>query len=202
VTTPVELVWGALRLDPEAFRLLLAASAPRAGLGLTVAYLAGLSMALGQSVALFAARVSARRFVATLAVQGLLFLASFAVWALSLWWVARLGFDAARPLRDVVGVVGLAYAPQLFGFLVLTPYLGVPLQSVLSVWTLLATLVAASAVFGLGLREALACSAVGWLLARLLQHTLGAPVVRSGRWVRAWVAGIEAASRRPSAGSR
>ena len=190
MTTPLDLVRGALALDPEAFRALLAPAVADPRLGLVVVYLAGLSLALGQSVVLFAERVSPRRFASTLAVQAGLFLAAFLVWALSVWWVARVGFDAARPLRDVVAVVGLAYAPQLFGVLVLAPYLGGPLQALLSVWTLLATLVAAAAVFGLTLVQAIACTAGGWLLSQLLQRTVGRPVVRAGRRVRAWVAGI------------
>ncbi len=191
MTTPLDLILGALALDPEAFQALLGPGAARQRLGLGVVYLAGLSMALGQSVVLFAERVSPRRFASTLAVQAGLFLAAFLVWALSVWWVARVGFDAARPLRDVIAVVGLAYAPQLFGVLVLAPYLGGPLQAALSVWTLLATQVAASAVFGLTLGQAVVCAAGGWLLSQLLQRTLGRPVVRVGRRVRAWVAGIE-----------
>jgi len=190
VTTPLDLVRGALALDPAAFRALLSPVVADPRLGLAVVYLAGLSHALGQSVALFAQRVSPRRFLATLAVQAALYLAAFLLWAVSVWWVARLGFDAARPLRDVVAVVGLAYAPQLFGALVLAPYLGGPLQTALSVWTLLATLVATAAVFGLTTAQAVACTAGGWLLSQLLQRTLGRPVVRAGRRVRAWVAGI------------
>jgi hypothetical protein len=195
VTTPLDLVRGALALDPEAFRALLAPAVADPRLGLVVVYLAGLSLALGQSVVLFAERLSPRRFASTLALQAALFLAAFLVWAVSVWWVARIGFDAARPLRDVVAVVGLAYAPQLFGVLVLAPYLGGPLQAALSVWTLLATLVAASAVFGLTMAQAIACTAGGWLLSQLLQRTLGRPVVRAGRRVRAWVAGTAPAAR-------
>ena len=202
MTTPLDLLRGALALDPEAFRALLAPAVADPRLGLVVVYLAGLSLALGQSVVLFAERVSPRRFASTLAVQAGLFLAAFMVWALSVWWVARVGFDAARPLRDVVAVVGLAYAPQLFGVLVLAPYLGGPLQAVLSVWTLLATLVAASAVFGLTLGQAVACTAGGWLLSQLLQRTLGRPVVRAGRRVRAWVAGIAPDAQRESGARR
>lgn len=198
MTAPLDLVRGALALDPEAFRALLAPTAAGARLGLTVVYLAGLSLAVGQSVALFAQRVSRRRFLGTLAVQAALYLAAFMVWALSVWWVARVGFGAARPLSEVVAVVGLAYAPQLLGALVLAPYLGAGIHALLSVWTLLATLVAASAVFGLAMPQAVACTAGGWLLSQLLQRTLGRPVVRAGRRVRAWVAGIAADDTRGS----
>lgn len=191
----VDLVLGALALDPEAFRSLLASHAPRHRFGFAVVVLAGMSLALGQSVALFAERVSPRRFLATLVVQALLFGGSFLAWAVSAWAVARLAFGAARPLGDVVAAVGLAHAPQLFGAFVLTPYLGTPLQTVLSVWTLLAVLIATAVTFGLAIGQAVLAAAGGWLLSLLLQRTIGAPIVRAGRRLRAWVAGT---GRRPS----
>jgi hypothetical protein len=159
--------------------------------GAWVVFAAGLSLAVGQSVALFAVRVSPRRFLASLVVQAVLFAAGFFFWALSVWWVARFGFDAVRPLRDVVAVIGLAYAPQLFGALILAPYLGVPLQTLLSAWTLLGTVVATSVVFGLGLQDAVLAAGAGWLVTQIGQRTIGRPLVRWGRRVRNWVVGAD-----------
>lgn len=193
----VDLVLGALALDPDAFRTLLASEAARHRFGLAVVVLAGLSLALGQSVALFAERVSPRRFAATLLVQALLFAASFLAWAASTWAVARLAFGAALPLRDVVAAVGLAHAPQLFGAFVLTPYLGTPLHTALSVWTLLAVLVATAVTFGVSLGQAVVAGAGGWLLTLLLQRTVGAPIVRWGRRLRTWVAGTRPGAPEP-----
>jgi hypothetical protein len=191
MSAPLELVQGALALDRGAFEALLGAEGRRLATGAWVAAGAGLSTAVGQSVALFAVRVSPRRFAASLVVQMLLYVAAFFVWALSIAWVARIAFDAARPLGDVIAAIGLAYAPQLLGALGLMPYFGAPLQTLLSAWTLMATVVAASVAFGLGLPAAIACTAGGWVVAHLGQRTVGRPVVRAGRRVRSWVAGAE-----------
>jgi len=186
---PVDLVLGALALDRAAFEALLAAEAMHLRTGTLVTFFAGLSIAIGQSVALFALQVSPRRFAASLLVQAVLFVASFFAWAVSVWWVARVGFDAARPLRDVIAVVGLAHAPQLLGFLVLTPYFGAPLQNLLSAWTLVATLVGTAVLFSLDLRASALVVAGGWLLTLLGQRTFGRPLVRLGRRVRLLVVG-------------
>jgi hypothetical protein len=195
MSSTLDLVLGAFTLDRTVFTALLEAGALRPPVGTWVLFGAGLSYAIGQSVALFAVRVSPRRFAASLLVQALLFAASFFVWALATWGVAWVLFDAIRSLRDVVAVIGLAHAPQLLGALVLAPYFGTPLAALLSAWTLAATIVATSAVFGLALPEAIACAAVGWLLSQLGLRTVGRPVVRLGRRVRNWVVGADPADR-------
>lgn len=182
--SPLELMGAALTLDAAAFRALLASDTSGLRVGLLVVYVAGLSSSLGQSVALFATRASPRRFAATLALQALLFVGAFLVWALTLWWLAAVAFSAPRPLSDVIAVVGLAYAPQLFGFFTLAPYLGSPLQALLSIWTLLATLIATAAVFDLAIGPAIAVSAGGWLGSQLLLRACGQLLVRIGARVR------------------
>jgi len=182
--TPLELIAAALRLDAHGFRALIESEASGLRVGLLVVYLAGLSSSLAQSVALFSTRVSPRRFAATLGVQALLFVGAFLVWALSLWWLAEVAFGAPRPLASVIAVVGLAYAPQLLSLLTLAPYLGTPLQTLLSIWTLLATLVAAAAVFDLSIGAAVAVSGGGWLGSQLLLRGFGALLVRLGARVR------------------
>ena len=187
--TALDLVPNALRLDPDAFRTLL--SRPNAGLrgALAIVFLAGLSAALGQSVMLFANRVSPRRFVASLFVQALLFVAGFVAWAATVWATAMLLMDRPAPFAAAVAAIGLAYAPQLLGFLVLTPFLGGPFNVVLSVWTLLATLVATSVAFDLTRNETILVAFAGWVAAQVLQRTVGRPLARIGRWVRHRVAG-------------
>lgn len=184
----LDLVRQALALDPQAFAA--AEGGPYSlRLALTVVFLAGLSSALGQSVVLFAARVKPRRFAASLLLQAAIFVAVYLFWTLSIWGVARVVFHELRPFRDIAMAVGLAYAPQLFGFFVLTPYLGSFFGVVLSVWNLLAITIAAHVVFDLGLWQALACSALGWVLLQLAQRTVGWPVGWLARRARHWVAG-------------
>ena len=185
----LDLVPSALRVQPEAFRELLAR--PDGGLrgALAIVFLAGLSTALGQSVMLFANRVSPRRFLASLLLQAVLFLAAFVAWTATVWLTAMLLLDRPVGYPTVVAAIGLAYAPQLLGFLVLAPFLGGPFGIVLSVWTLLATLVATSVAFDLGRSETVVVAFAGWLVAQALLRTIGRPLARFGRWIRHLVAG-------------
>jgi hypothetical protein len=191
------LVGDALALRSEGFTAILAAGAPGTRIGLLVVFAAGLSTAIGQSVILFAHRVSPRRFGASLLVQAVLFTAGFLTWVVATSLVAGTLFDRPRPVGAAFATIGLAHAPQLLGFFVLTPYFGTPLATALSVWTLLATLLATAAAFDLTAPEAAACAGLGWLLAQLVQRTVGRPITRVGRYLRDRVAGVEL-RRRPA----
>jgi hypothetical protein len=177
----LDLIGGALRLDPVAFAALLA-SDPR--LGTAIVYFAGLSTAIGQSIALFTARVSPRRFAFALGVQAALFLGGFLLWAASTHLLARALYGAEIPLVHAIGTIGLAHAPLLFGALVLAPYLGTPLQTLLSIWTLLAVVIATTTTWGLTTPAAIACGSGGWIVSHLLQRTIGRSIVRVAARVR------------------
>jgi hypothetical protein len=192
------IVADVLALRHEAFAAALADGRAGLRLGLLVVFLAGLSVAVGQSVILFAHRVSPRRFAATLLVQALLFLAAFVTWSAAVWFVAGTFFGSSRPLSLAIAAIGLAYAPQLLSFFVLTPYFGTPIGTVLSVWSLLATLMATAVAFDLAVTEAAAAAGLGWLLAQALQRTVGRPIVRIGRAVRHAVAGVDVRARPPT----
>jgi len=163
----LDLIGGALRLDPQAFR---AAEVLQAGprMALFILFLGGLSTTLGQSVVLFANRVSRRRFVLNLGVSAAMLLVTVAFSAMSIWLAALLVFRAHKPFLDVLTIVSLSYAPLLFGFLVLLPYLGNKISHLLRIWILLATLVAVAAIYGFGFWEALFCTILGWLLLEVL----------------------------------
>lgn len=184
----LELIGGALRLQPEAF----AALELRPGglrFALWVVLLAGLSSALGQSLVLFVNEVRPRRLVSSLLLSALLFALSFLFWVASIWLVAEQVFGRERPFVDAVRIVGLAYAPQLFGFFTLTPYFGGAIATALSIWGLLATLVATGVAFDVGLPAAAACTALGWLLLFVAQRTVGRPLIWLAKRLRHAVAG-------------
>ena len=159
-------------------------------LALAVVVLAGLSEALGQSVVLFANRVKPRRFVASLFLSAGLYTAGFVLWALSVWLVGTYVFDAQQTLRTVTKAVGLAYAPYLFAFFILTPFWGDGVSVALSLWSLLAVLVAVQVTLSLTLAQALLCSALGWVLLQLLRRTVGRPVIWGVLWLRGRIAGV------------
>ena len=159
-------------------------------LALAVVVLAGLSEALGQSVVLFANRVKPRRFVASLFLSAGLYTAGFVLWALSVWLVGTYVLDSQQSLRTVTKAVGLAYAPYLFSFFVLTPFFGDGVAVALSLWSLLAVLVAVQVTLSLTLSQALLCSALGWVLLQLLRRTVGRPVIWGVLWLRERIAGV------------
>lgn len=185
------LIAGALALRTEAFVDLLGLQVAPLHLGLYVVFFGGLSLAVGQSVILFAVRVSRRRFGFSLLLQAVLYVSSFLAWSWSVWLVGTFAFGGERSYLEVVATIGLAHAPQLLGLLALIPYFGVPMQSLLSAWTLLATLVATSVLFGLSLLPAAVCVAGGWLLVELAQRLMGRPFTSLGVWLRRVVTGTE-----------
>lgn len=178
----------ALALDREAFALLDHGTGGLR-LALTVVFVAGVSSAAGQSLVLFVNRVSPRRFAASLLLSGAIFTVVYLFWTTSLWLIAGYGFGHQRPYVNALRTVGLAYSPQLFGFLVLTPYFGSVVAAVLSVWNLLAIVVATSTVFHMTTWQSAASAALGWTLLQLLQRTIGRPVMALARRLRIVVAG-------------
>ena len=116
--------------------------------------LAGLSQEIGQIVILFLNRIKPGRFVFSLLINALLF-CPLAFWP---WWAAPGSLPWPRGLRgsrlkDLVIVLGLAYAPLLFAFLGALPYLGVPILSLLSIWHLLAMVVGFGAIANLSISQ-------------------------------------------------
>lgn len=187
-TGALEIIGGALRLDPAAFSAVV--SRPDGlRLALVVLLLGGFSNAIGQSVALFANHVRPWRFLASLAVGALLFAVSVLIWGAAVTALAGLAFSQATEARQVAQVVGLAHAPRLFAFLVLTPYFGSPLGAALTVWTLLALAVGTRTVFDLGLAGTLAVLGLAWLAIELLSRTVGRPLVATARALRRFTAG-------------
>ena len=184
------LLGGALRLEPGVFGQ---AEALPTGLrtALLVVLLAGFSTALGQSAVLFINRIKTGRFAVSLAVAAVIFAFTYLFWTTSILLTARYVFHSAADWRGVATAVGLGYAPRVFGLLVFTPFFGVPVSVLLSLWSLLAILTGIGSVLGLADWQALLCSVLGWLMLQLLERTVGRPVVGVARWLRRRAAGAE-----------
>ena len=181
--TLAQLVGGALRLDRSAFDAIEQSSQ-----GLRDAFillvLAGASLTLGQSVVLFLNRVSAPRFALALVLGGLELVLEALIWVVSVWVVVGL-LGVSRPhLVETLDVMGLAYAPFLFGVLMFLPYVGLPMLWLLRLWVLLAAIVGTSAAFEIP-PELAAVAAVGGFLSRwLLLHVFDRAVQAADRWYR------------------
>ena len=177
-----QLVSGALRLEPAAFQAALTQPGGQS-VTMVLLFLAGLSATVGQSVILFANRVSRRRFAVSLVTFAAMLVFSVIVWVASIWLLANLLFDQQRPFNTVLIIVALCYAPLLYGFLVLLPYLGNILAVILRIWIFLATIAAVAAVYEFNLWAAAACCILGWLLLELASRL---PLFRVAR-IRQWL---------------
>jgi hypothetical protein len=179
----------ALALDERIFTAIQTAPNGLA-VALAVVFLAGLSEALGQSLILFLNRVSPRRFGLALFLSAGSHVVGYLVWATSIWLVGAYAFSQEQSFEILVRVVGLAYAPQLLSFFILTPYLGSFFSLLLSIWSLLATVVAIQIAVDLTLWQALICSGLGWLLVQAWRRTLGRPVLAAGHWLQRHAVGM------------
>jgi Yip1 domain len=151
---------------------------------------AGLASQLGHSVILIANRVRPPRFAMSIGVGSAFYLFNVSIWSLSIWLLGRLFFKDVS-YWEVLNVVGLAQAPHLFGFLVLLPFLGVPLGWLLSLYSLLAMLVGIQVVFDVTFYLALGISGLGWAVLQVFQRTIGQPITTLAHRVRTRVAGLE-----------
>lgn len=159
-------------------------------LAIVVVLLAGLSLAIGQSIILFINQVQPVRFFFSLFISAILFLFEFLFLVLSTWLICLLPDSVHVSLPTLFIVLGLAYAPLLFSFLGVLPYFGVPLLRLLSIWNLLAMVVGFSAVTNTGRGFAFGYVIVGWAVKELLDRTIGQPISQLGKAIADRVAGI------------
>jgi len=195
-----ELVGWVFALNAEAFRAVEAL--PR---GMTVAVvivlLAGLSQAIAQAAVLFLNQVKPLRFVLSLVLNALLFVAGFFFLVFSTWLITLLPWSSSISFSSLFKGLGTSYAPLLFSFLGALPYLGSPILALLSIWQLLALVVGFGAIANVSLSIAFGYVAFGWIVLQILQNTLGQPIANLGKRIANSVAGVElVTSRRELAG--
>jgi hypothetical protein len=177
-----EFVGGALRLDRATF-VLVEHSPIGLRVALTVLLLAGASETLGQAVVLVLNRVSKRRFALALVLGGLELVFEALVWIAILWLLAGLFGGERASFLPAVRVLGLAYAPLLFGVLVFLPYIGPVLARLLRVWVLLAVVTGTSVVYGLVPVVAAVAAVTGFLARWLLLRLVGQLGDTANRWL-------------------
>ncbi|MGF1569856.1 MAG: Yip1 family protein [Nodosilinea sp.] len=185
------VLWGILRLNPEAFQAIRQFPAEQIDtLALAVVFLAGFSQAVAQSIILFMNRVKPLRFMISLGLAALLFVAGYLFWAASIWLAGQWFLDDPISWQTVADSLAFSYLPLVFSFLGAMPYFGVPILRLLSVWNLLAVVVGFSILAGLSAGQVLWHVGLGWVVLQVLQQTVGQPIVNLGRWLTNRVAGV------------
>ncbi len=156
----------------------------------SIAFAGGVSLLLGQSVILFANRVRPPRFLASLLLNGVLYVGNLLVWAWAVRFVARLLLGVRIPPEESITLMFLTAAPMIFGFLILMPYSGPFVGRLLNLWSFLITYQLVALVYEIDWWSALWVVGVGWLLTLLLSNTIGWPLTAFFRRLRSWVAGV------------
>jgi hypothetical protein len=177
------LIGGALTLNGEV--LLAARDAPRAYLAaVLLALAAGVSLTLGQCVVLFANRVPPARFAATVFAGAVVYAARLLLWAAGIWVVGLLSPRYALPLSTTFLAVCFGQAPQLFGFFIMLPYMGMSLRRVLDAYSLIVVVAGLRAMLDLPVLPAFLAAGLGWLLQAFVAGLLERPLagVRSWMW--------------------
>ncbi len=185
----LQIISMALRLEPQVF---LAVQVAPNGIwvALAVVALAGVSEALGQSLILFLNHIRPARFGLAVAIATATHMVGYLIWTMTIWLAGRALFHQDQPLIAVASAVGLSYAPQIFSFFVLTPYMGNLFSIVLSLWSMLAVIVSIRVGMHLEIWQSVVLAGTGWILLQTLRRTIGRPVMRWQRWLASRAVGI------------
>ena len=149
-----------------------------------VVALAGISESVGQSLVLFVNKVRPRRFIPAVLISLISYVAGYLLWTASVYVVGRYGFDQRVTWVSIAAVVGMAYAPQVLAFFELVPFFGNPFGILLTLWSMVAVVIAVQTALGLTLGQAVLAAGLGWLLLQVVRRTVGIPVYSLGRWLR------------------
>ena len=164
-----DVIVGVLKLDPNVFTTIIN-TAGGGWVALAILFVAGILDMLGQSVVLFANRVSPRRFGVSLFMSGLMLIFSVLVWAISIWLVVNFIFFLNGRLATVFILVALSQAPLVFGLFTLFPYLGNFIYHAVRVWSLLALVVGIKAIAGAVFWQGILACLIGWLFVQFIIH--------------------------------
>jgi hypothetical protein len=182
LTAVWDVAVGVMRLDPEVFTSVV--NTPGAGLvALVIAFVAGISDMLGQSVVLFANRVSPRRFGVSLVMAAVVLIVSIFFYAFSIWLIVKFVFFLPGRFRIILILVALSYAPIVFSFAALLPYLGNFIYQAVRVWSLLALVIGVKANAGAVFWQGILACLLGWLFIQFVVHM---PVLKI-KAVDAWL---------------
>jgi hypothetical protein len=169
LTAMWDVAVGVMRLDPEVFTTV--ADTPGAGwVALAIAFVAGISDMVGQSVVLFANRVSPRRFWVSVVMSALVLIISIFFYTFSIWLIVKFVFFLPGRFGVILILVALSYAPIVFSFASLLPYMGNFIYQAVRIWSLLALVVGVRAIAGALFWQGILACVLGWLFIQFVVH--------------------------------
>lgn len=132
-------------------------------IALTIVLMAAFSHLLGSTAILLINRATLPVLLLALLLDGLSVVCGYFFWTFAVLKVGQWLKPIDPTYRELLSPIGFAYAPQVLNFLTLVPLLGRPIELILSIWSLLAVIVAVRQGLDIGTRRAALISVVGWL---------------------------------------
>jgi hypothetical protein len=132
-------------------------------IALTIVLLAAVSHLLGSTIILLINRATVPVLCLALFIDGLSVICGYYFWTFAVWKVGQWLKQIDPTYRELLSPIGFAYAPQVLNFLTLVPLLGRPIELVLSIWSLLAVIVAVRQGLDINTRRAALIGIIGWL---------------------------------------
>lgn len=129
----------------------------------SIVIIATLSHMFGSAVILVINRATLPILLLALILDGLSVIAGYYLWTLIVWKVGQWMKPIAPNYKDLLSLVGFAYAPQILNILTLIPLLGRPIELILAVWSLLAVIVAVRQGLDISTRRAALLCLVSWI---------------------------------------
>ncbi|GAC1484866.1 MAG: hypothetical protein NVS2B14_22090 [Chamaesiphon sp.] len=133
----------------------------------TIVILAAVSYTLGSAVILLINLAPLPILAMALLINGLSVVGGYYFWTFSIWKIGQWLRPNYSTYGDLLSPIGFAYAPQVLNFLTVIPLLGRPIELVLSVWSLLAVIVAVRQGLDFSTRKAALICLVGWPLVQI-----------------------------------
>ena len=134
---------------------------------ITIVILAAISYALGTTVILIINRATLPIIVLSLLIDGLSVVGGYYFWTLTIWKIGQWLRRDSLTYGELLIPIGFAYAPQVLNFLTLIPWLGQGIELLLSIWSLLAVIMAVRQGLDIKTRWAAAICLVGWPLVQI-----------------------------------
>jgi hypothetical protein len=191
IGTMLSLVGGALKLDPAAFQAVFDHTDRTGAMLFVIVFIAGLSIMMGQSVVLFANRVTPGRFAVSLVLGALKFVIDVTIIVVVIWIMANVLGEKPWNFTQVARAIALVSAPYWLSITVLIPYLGLIIERVLKIYVYLALLVSVQTIFSIDFFYALWTSMLAIGLAHVVSSLLGRVLTPLAAQLTDAVAGAE-----------
>lgn len=134
---------------------------------LTIVVLAAISHAIGSWVVFIINWTAISILPLALLIDALSIVFGYYFWTLTIWQIGRWLRKNPPSFRELLIPIGFAYAPQVLNFLTLIPLLGEPIGLFLSVWSLLAVIVAVRQGLDINTNWASVICLLGWPLIQI-----------------------------------